>query len=156
MRFRKLPVVIDAIQYNGANHEELGLFAGDAVWLERGILFVRTLENRRLEADCGDWIIKGIKGEFYPCKPDIFAATYEPIEDHDAPRLPLAPGLVAREIARMLEEQREACVLAICSWCREALAGEAPSVEQKSGQWVHVYGEYDWWTCAANAIRSQR
>ena len=108
MRFRKLPVVIDAIQYNGANHEELGLFAGDAVWLERGILFVRTLENRRLEADCGDWIIKGIKGEFYPCKPDIFAATYEPIEDHDAPRLPLAPGLVAREIARMLEEQREA------------------------------------------------
>ena len=34
-----------------------------------------------MTADCGDWIIKGVKGEFYPCKPDIFEATYEPVED---------------------------------------------------------------------------
>lgn len=68
-----------------------------------------------------------------------------------------AVAALAREVARMLAEQREACVLAICWWCREALAGEAPSaVEQKSGQWVHVYGEDNWWTCAANAIRSVR
>ena len=79
-RYRKRPVVIDAIQYDGMNHEEIGRFAGFDVSLENGTLFVKTLENRRLEADIGDWIIKGVKGEFYPCKPDIFAATYEAVE----------------------------------------------------------------------------
>ena len=78
MRFRKKPVVIEAVQYDGTNHEAIGFFAGENVSLEGRTLFVRTLENRRLEADRGDWIIKGVKGEFYPCKPDIFAATYEP------------------------------------------------------------------------------
>jgi hypothetical protein len=81
MRFRKRPVVIEAVQYDGTNHEEIGFFAGMNVSLEGGVLFVRTLENRRLEADVGDWIIKGVKGEFYPCKPDIFAATYEPCDE---------------------------------------------------------------------------
>lgn len=84
MRFRKKPVVIEAVQYTGTNHEEIGFFAGQAVSLERGILFVRTLENRRLEADVGDWIIKGVAGEFYPCKPDIFEATYEPADSTTA------------------------------------------------------------------------
>ena len=78
MRFRKKPAVIEAVQYDGTNHEAIGFFAGENVSLEGRTLFVRTLENRRLEADRGDWIIKGVKGEFYPCKPDIFAATYEP------------------------------------------------------------------------------
>jgi hypothetical protein len=81
MRFRKKPVVIEAVQYDGSNHEAIGYFAGQAVSLESGGLFVRTLENRRLEADKGDWIIKGVKGEFYPCKPDIFAATYERVDE---------------------------------------------------------------------------
>ena len=80
MKFRKKPVVIEAVQFMGTNHEEIGFFAGRDVSLEGGVLFVRTLENRRLEADVGDWIIKGVKGEFYPCKPDVFAATYEPVE----------------------------------------------------------------------------
>ena len=84
-KYRKRPVVIEAVRYDGHNHEEIGAFAGENVSLEGGILFVRTLENRRLEADRGDWIIKGIKGEFYPCKPDIFAATYEPATQTSAP-----------------------------------------------------------------------
>src|SRR3990167_10440717 len=79
MKFRKKPVVIDAIQYDGANHEAVGEFAGNAVSLEDGTLYVRTLENRRLEADVGDWIIRGVAGEFYPRKPPIFAAPYEPV-----------------------------------------------------------------------------
>jgi hypothetical protein len=42
-------------------------------------LIISTLEGD-LRASPGDWIIRGVKGEFYPCKPDIFAATYEPVE----------------------------------------------------------------------------
>lgn len=81
MKYRKKPVVIDALQYDGTNHEAVGEFAGQAVSLEDGTLYVRTLENRRLEADVGDWIIRGVAGEFYPCKPGIFAATYEPVAE---------------------------------------------------------------------------
>jgi len=81
VKYRKKPVVIDALQYDGTNHEAVGEFAGQAVSLEDGTLYVRTLENRRLEADVGDWIIRGVAGEFYPCKPGIFAATYEPVAE---------------------------------------------------------------------------
>ena len=50
-------------------------------------IFIRTLEGE-MTATQGDWIIKGVKGEFYPCKPDIFAATYEPADadDHAQPK----------------------------------------------------------------------
>lgn len=61
MRFRKRPVVIEAEQ----THERV---------------VIRTLEGDMV-AEPGDWIITGIKGERYPCKPDIFVATYEPVED---------------------------------------------------------------------------
>lgn len=44
-----------------------------------GTLTIRTLEGD-MTANKGDWIIKGVQGEFYPCKPDIFAATYEPVQ----------------------------------------------------------------------------
>ena len=57
------------------------LGAGDLHWemADNGGVNIHTLEGV-MRADPGDWIIKGIKGEFYPCKPDIFAATYEPVE----------------------------------------------------------------------------
>ena len=85
--FRKKPVVIEAVQYRGNNELEV------MEWAHRGLhpesnaiitkemygLRVRTLEGD-IFATMGDWIIKGVKGEFYPCKPDIFAATYEPAE----------------------------------------------------------------------------
>lgn len=47
--------------------------------LRSGYVSILTLEGR-MRAECGDWIIKGVKGEFYPCKPDIFEATYDAIE----------------------------------------------------------------------------
>jgi hypothetical protein len=50
---------------------------------ESGALFIPTLEGE-MRADVGDWLIKGVAGEFYPCKPDVFAATYEPEETPDA------------------------------------------------------------------------
>lgn len=67
-------VVIDWITSNGGEIAEfnLGEFTEDACYID-----IKTLEGT-MTADEGDFIIRGIKGEFYPCKPDIFAATYDP------------------------------------------------------------------------------
>jgi len=89
MKFRKRPVVIDAVQFVGTGDscDEVTLFLGgenatNHRWklctLDGG--YISTLEGL-MEFRVGDWIIKGVKGEFYPCKPDIFAATYEPVEE---------------------------------------------------------------------------
>ena len=81
MKFRKKPVVIEAMNYRG--YEDFNLirdFVGDSLPLHDmgdGKLGITTLEGV-MAANPGDWIIKGVKGEFYPCKPDIFDATYEP------------------------------------------------------------------------------
>lgn len=83
MKYRKKPVVIEAVQWNGSN-----LADAHALYVELGVvrvpclnqdcsLMIETLEGTH-EARIGDFIIKGIQGELYPCKPDIFAATYEP------------------------------------------------------------------------------
>ena len=74
--FRKKPIVIEAIQFRG-NFDELESFVGGDANFTNGELVIATLEGA-LHASDGDWIIKGVKSEFYPCKPDIFAATYEP------------------------------------------------------------------------------
>jgi len=80
-KFRKKPVVIEAVQWRGNNLDELREFVPkefrhNKVNEPLGII---TLEGP-LTISEGDWIIKGIKGEFYPCKPDIFAATYEAVD----------------------------------------------------------------------------
>jgi hypothetical protein len=82
-RFRKKPVVIEAVQNNSSlKPADLHSFLGDfeGVTVEGKCLVIKTLEGD-MRADEGDWIIKGVKGEFYPCKPDIFAATYEPVTE---------------------------------------------------------------------------
>jgi len=79
-KYRKLPVEVEAIQWTGGNTEEIRAFCGDNLHEETGepqTLTIRTLEGLHM-ASVGDYIIKGIAGEFYPCKPDIFEATYEP------------------------------------------------------------------------------
>lgn len=78
-KFRKKPVVIEAIQFTGGNGKELEEFAGKALKYngEEDDFTVFTLEGFKPLPE-GYWIIKGIKGEFYPCAPDIFEATYEP------------------------------------------------------------------------------
>ncbi len=81
MKYRKKPIVIEAMQYDGKNCVEVLKFMGKqndyADLTPFDIPIIYTLEGE-LTASVGDWIIKGIKGEFYPCKPDIFEATYEP------------------------------------------------------------------------------
>lgn len=78
MKFRKKPVVIDAIQYDGTNES----FAACGLLRHPGAArpYIDTLEGRMF-ADPGDWIITGVRGERYPCKPDIFSETYEPAQD---------------------------------------------------------------------------
>jgi hypothetical protein len=96
-RYRKKPVEIEAVQYRPADKAQNERLAhhldGCTGWradtmpmgesqMERPVVIIPTLEGDML-AQAGDWIIKGVQGEFYPCKPDIFEATYEPVEASD-------------------------------------------------------------------------
>lgn len=76
-KFRKKPVVIEAIRFNGENFADVGRFMGGALHTrDMTDVIIHTLEGE-MTASPGDWIIKGVKGELYPCKPDIFDQTYE-------------------------------------------------------------------------------
>lgn len=86
MKFRKKPVLIEAVRFDGENRREAlsfiypdmsedGLRGAEAMRLP---IVIETLEGD-MTVSPGDWIIRGVKGEFYPCKPDIFDATYEPV-----------------------------------------------------------------------------
>ena len=80
MKYRKKPVVIEAIRFIGSNYEEIREFIGqNTLWSDSSIV-IPTLEGDMV-AQKGDYIIKGVQGEFYPCKPDIFAETYEKTEE---------------------------------------------------------------------------
>ena len=96
-KFRNKPVVIEAIQWTGQNHREMWDFltgktddylevSGEHFYIDhaavRGGLVIKTIEGP-LVASIGDYIIKGVKGEFYPCKIDVFAKTYERIPDDE-------------------------------------------------------------------------
>jgi len=77
MNYRKKPVEIDAIQWTGDNRLEIFDFCNMS-YINDQELRIQTLEGSMI-ASVGDYIIKGVKGEFYPCKPDIFEMTYEKI-----------------------------------------------------------------------------
>ena len=103
-RFRKKPVEIEAIQWTGDNLKEVITFTGKHPkrnkWFttfeeyelhvkeDRQQFKIFTLEGV-MTASVGDWIIRGVQGEHYPCKPDIFEQTYEPV---DPPSLPTSNG----------------------------------------------------------------
>lgn len=101
MKYRKKPVVIEAVQWAGNNEEEIKRFAPVAAvfkyivsndkstslcmekpqsgYIEAVTLEINTLEGV-MQASLGDHIIRGVNGEYYPCKPDIFEKTYEKAE----------------------------------------------------------------------------
>ena len=93
MKFRKKPIVIEAVQYYNLNHHEIETFIGKKIEQELESetaylagkaapsfsLIIPTLEGDH-KAMPGDWIIKGIEGEFYPCKDSIFKKTYEEVK----------------------------------------------------------------------------
>lgn len=79
--FVKKPVVIKAIRWTGDNFDVIQKFAGDNVAISDGELIIKTLEDGKSgqakhAASINDFIIQGVKGEFYFCKPDIFDDTY--------------------------------------------------------------------------------
>lgn len=79
--YRKKPIIIEAIKWDGTNFVYVSEFIGyrkRALDCERSII-IETLEGD-MKASVGDYIIKGVSGEFYPCKPDIFKKTYEPVK----------------------------------------------------------------------------
>lgn len=87
MKYRKKPVVIEAVRWTGENGSEIEAFCGANVLF--GTIYepepvcaacICTLEGK-MYAHPGDYIIKGVNGEFYPCKPDVFAKTYERVEE---------------------------------------------------------------------------
>lgn len=92
-QFRKKPVVIEAVQWHGANVQEIldfGMTGPQPSWgddftvnSEASEVYILTKEGK-MTASLNDWIIRGVQGEFYPCKPDIFDATYEPVEVGEA------------------------------------------------------------------------
>jgi hypothetical protein len=84
-RYRKKPVVIEAVQFDGTNGDAVAEWCGGTFEATTchgdgppTVVFIHTLEGR-MGASLGDFVIKGVKGEFYPCKPDIFKATYEAV-----------------------------------------------------------------------------
>ena len=99
MKYKKKPVVIDAVQWTGKNHREMFDFLtentfseqnmtvhGDHFYIDHtkteGGLIIKTLEGEHL-ATIGDYIIRGVQGEYYPCKEDIFHQTYEKYEQNN-------------------------------------------------------------------------
>ena len=104
--YRKKPVHVKAIRYTGNNGADIGLFVGAADRNEDNQFLIHTLEGK-MAADPGDYIIRGVAGEFYPCKPDIFAATYEQV-DQDGNRVnstqyPENPKTAMMTVAAVLE-----------------------------------------------------
>ena len=99
MQYRKKPIVIEAVQLKWetwsemCDHAGVGKMAdgkpeGEMLPDNRIGMNIPTLEGV-MKAEDGDWIIKGVKGEIYPCKPDIFEATYEALDVTDIPMLDL-------------------------------------------------------------------
>ena len=89
MQFRKKPIIIHAWSLPELVHSNPALLPAPIVeairsevfiFLDYGAATIKTLEGNHL-ASKDDWIIQGVQGELYPCKPDIFVATYEPVED---------------------------------------------------------------------------
>jgi hypothetical protein len=134
-RFRKKPVEIEAIQFDGSKASYLAIeqWAGHkAIMLgEDWNVEIATLEGT-MTARPGDWIIKGVKGEFYPCKPDIFIATYEAAALVPEPSPPASKGYkiagqpvtdaVGEEFGRLIAE-RDAMRMAALEGDKEIGAG---------------------------------
>lgn len=84
--YKKKPVSVAVVTWTGKNFDEVKKFAGDMAFMEDGSLFIHTLEDTDKSnhaASVGDFIVRGIKGEFYPVKPDVFLRTYEPCSESE-------------------------------------------------------------------------
>lgn len=118
MIYKRKPVEVEVVQWNGYNISEIEKFVGKSCKIEyqesqcseycsvtSAELVIHTLEGN-MHASVNDYIIKGVKGEFYPCKPDIFNQTYEKVNTH--PR----KGLV--DIEKACKNLKSVCTIILC------------------------------------------
>lgn len=139
--YRKKPVTVEAIQWTGENHAEMCEFIDPEMFeiIPRVGLVIHTLEGNH-HASPGDYIIKGVNGEFYPCKPDIFAKTYETptLTPPNEPRMINADKL-AKRIAGHSNYHGDSILAAI--YCAaEGKENDAPirPIETTPNEWVSV------------------
>lgn len=126
MKYRKKPVVIEAVYYDGQNLNTIESFAPiQRQVTDDGLSYgIDTLEGF-MKITEGDWIIKGVNGEFYPCKPDIFEKTYERVEvivqaERDA-RLPSKVDFAAKLDDLWHRAVKLSSTSARCRWAAEDL-----------------------------------
>ena len=161
-KYRKKPVVIDAYQYREFDTESdwpgwfyEAIVEGVCLTYE-GTLKIKT-QDGFWEAHPGDWIIRGVKGELYPCKPDIFEATYEPVEDGetatqkvDTDRARVIASYVAwsnADGASMLRELADEVDL-----LRGVIAGQDELLRAAEKR---IFGEKTWGSGAAEALADE-
>lgn len=78
-QYQKKPVVVSAVKWDGTNLQEILSFTNNKAMMKSNTLIIPTLEGT-MAADVGSYIIKGVKGEYYPCRGDIFEDTYEEVK----------------------------------------------------------------------------
>lgn len=111
-KYRKKPVEIEAIQFTGSNWGEIETFVPVGKYNEDGTFNIVTLEGEH-KCSIGDFVIQGVAGEFYPCKPDIFAATYEPADPTPVQPYTINSGteillnLQAKDMAAKIEKSHQ-------------------------------------------------
>jgi len=129
-KYRKKPIVIEAVQWTGLNGDEIDKFIKGCphtyTYNDKGsAIYLDTLEGGHT-ASSGDWIIKGVKNEFYPCKPDIFEQTYETAGYH----LPAEPPQdKAKAVAKLIFISEYPDIPADWSW--DTIKGHAPITAPK-------------------------
>lgn len=133
-KYRKKPVIVEAVQWTGENHAEMCEFIDPEAFeiISRVGLVIHTLEGDH-HASPGDYIVKGIAGEFYPCKPDIFMQTYEPVKEC------MGGGPAMTDINKALLGDHEAAkrltdagVMLPCPMCGGNPVREAPNMHGKT------------------------
>lgn len=78
-QYKKKPVIVSAVKWDGTNLQEIKAFTGDRAMMKNITLIIPTLEGT-MAAEVGSYIIKGVKGKYYPCRGDIFKDTYEEVK----------------------------------------------------------------------------
>ena len=78
-QYQKKPVTVSAVKWDGTNLQEILSITNNKAMMKNDILIIPTLEGT-MAAEVGSYVIKGVKGEYYPCREDIFEDTYEEVK----------------------------------------------------------------------------
>ena len=119
MKYIKKPIPIEAIQWTGGNTDEILEFMSDntPVFYTSGNIIINTLEGK-MNAPLGSYIIKGVEGEFYPCKKEVFEATYTRVNEHLITCAQCNKGFSSTNTNIFYDEiDKKYKYLAVCPYC---------------------------------------